>query len=220
MFTGYLSREGAIAMLPVRNAMWVGTTTGKLRVYHAPTLRCEYVGQLASDKASILDMVHIKEVSAVMVTTSKGDVWVFHDQLCPEGLLIEEQLCPGEELTIYHLAKVVIQDQLEVWGSTGKGCLVVLSKAGGSWNMRELACDPGNEKLKLLAFVVHCEFVGIDGMTQNHIWTSYRQRSVMVSWDACTKKQRNTFDCALLFKNGKGEMWPGVWLCISLEMKV
>ena len=188
-------------MCPVRNMMWLGTSSGKLKVYHAPTLKCKYIGQLTTDKTSILDIVHIKEVSVVMVTTSKGDIWVFNDQLQPQGLLIEEQLCLGEELTVYHLTKVVVQGCLEVWGSTGKGCLIVLDKSGQSWSKQELPCDPENDKLKLLAFVVHCEFAGTNGRHQNHIWASYRSRTIMVSWDAQTKRQRSTFDCSNLFKN-------------------
>ena len=215
-FTGYLSKEDAFAICPVMNTMWVGTTSGKLKLYHTPTLRCEYVGQLTSDKVSILDIIHIKEVSAVMVTTSQGDIFVFHDQLHSQGLLIEEQLCLGEELTVYHLAKATgVQGCLEVWGSTGKGCLIVLEKAGHGWSKQELACDPGNDKLKLMAFVVHCEFVGISGRRQNHIWASYRSRTVMVSWDVQTKKQRSTFDCAALFRAGmwRREVWlEGVFL--------
>ena len=190
--------------------MWVGTTTGKLRVYHAPTLRCEYVGQLTSDKASILDMVHIKEVSAVMVTTSKGDVWVFHDQLCPQGLLIEEQLCLGDVSTIFHFTKVVVCGCLEVWGTTSNSCLIVLEKTRYGWSKLELSCDPGNSKLKVMSSVVHCGFVDANGRRQNHVWASYWSRTVMVSWDAKTRKQRNVFDCAKMFRTGELDCLEGI----------
>ena len=202
-FTGYLSREEVFAVCPVMNTMWVGTTSGKLKLYHAPTLRCEYVGQLTSDKASILDIVHVKEVSAVMVTTSQGDIFVFHDQLHPRGLLIEEQLCLGSELTVFHLSTVVFQGCLEVWGSTANNCLVVLEKTKHGWSKLELACDPRNSKLKVMAFVAHCKFVGTNGRRQNHIWASYWSRAVMVSWDVQTRRQRSVFDCARLFKTGE-----------------
>ena len=202
-FTGYLSKEEVLALCPVRNMMWLGTSSGKLKVYHAPTLKCKYVGQLTTDKTSILDIVHIKEVSVVMVTTSKGDIWVFNDQLQPQGLLIEEQLCLGEELTLYHLTKVVVQGCLEVWGSTGNSCLVVLDNTRHGWSTQELPCDPGNSKLRLMAFVVHCRFHDSYGRNQNHIWASYWSRAVMVTWDAQTRKQRGVFDCAKMFRAGE-----------------
>lgn len=186
--------------------MWMGTSTGTLKVFHAPTLKAKFAGklELGGTKASaVLDILHVEESSSVLVATFGGEIWSFCDRLVQGGLRIEETIFLPDCNPCYHLVKVNVQGSVEVWGTMDNNRVLLLEKSGSGWTKLEYKSDPKDLKLQLCSYIAHACFTGKDGTTENHIWISYRNRSVLVCWDAKTRQQRCILNCATELRNGE-----------------
>ena len=207
-FSGYCSKDEVSSICPVRNFMWMGTSSGTLKVFHAPTLKSKYTGKLTMEglpASAILDIRHVEETASVLVATVNGEVWSFYDRIVTGGLKIQDRIILPELSPCYHMVKVNVQGSVEVWGTMDNNRVLLLEKSGGGsgWKKLEFESNPGDSKLRLCSFVAHANFTGKDGSMQNHVWLSYRHRSVLVCWDARTRRQRCTLNCADKLRTGK-----------------
>ena len=190
------------ALCPVKNMMWMGTDSGSLVVCHAPSLKIMHTFP-AKAGGTIFDIVHVGEASTVVVTTQRGEVWCFQDHPAPGGLQIEQTLTATDGA--YRLVKVVIRGgPVQVWGSMDNNAIFLMEWGGGgagkeAWKKVPLPrCDSGNPKTVLLSCVAHSSFVDSSGSDCDFVWMAYRNRSVVVCWDARHKCQltTHTLDCS------------------------
>ena len=205
-FSGYCSKDEVSSICPVRNSMWTGTSSGTLKVFHAPTLKAKYAGKLTMEglpASAILDIRHVEETSSVLVATVNGEIWSFYDRIVPGGLKIQDRIILPEMSPCYHMVKVNVQGSVEVWGTLDNNRVLLLEKSGGpGWRKLEFESNPGDSRLRLCSFVAHASFTGKDGSMHNHVWLSYRHRSVLVCWDARTRRQKCVLDCAKKLRTG------------------
>lgn len=206
-FSGYCSKEEISAMCPVHNNMWMGTSTGTLKVFHAPTLKAKFAGKLeignGQSASLILDILHVEETSSVLVVNTNGEIWSFYDKIVPGGLKIQDRILLPDNNPCFHLTKVNVQGSVEVWGTMDNNRVLLLERVEWGWKKLEFESDPKDPKLRLCSFIAHASFTARDGNPANHIWISYRQRSLLVSWDAKERKQRAIINCASSLKTGK-----------------
>ena len=186
--------------------MWLGTSSGTLKVFHAPTLKAKFAGKLEVDgsgASAILDILHVEETASVLVATVGGDIWSFYDRLLPGGLRIQDRIILPDMSPCYHLVKVNVDNCVEVWGTLDNNRVLLLEKDGMGWHKLEFQSDPHDSKLRLCSYIAHCCFTSRSGTPQNHVWISYRHRSVLVCWDARNRQQRCILNCAEKLRNGE-----------------
>ena len=192
------------ALCPVKNTMWMGTTTGTLKVFHAPTLKAKFTGKLVVDVSGrpscILNILHIPSISCVLVSTANGEIWSFRDTLTPKGLVIQDQLALTDYYQCYHLVAVEREGAVEVWGTMDNSQLCLLETNGeGRWKSQEIKVNTGDPKLRLCSHIALANFTNTRGVGQNHLWISYRSRGVLVAWNADSRQQLTVVNCNTSF---------------------
>ena len=187
----------------------MGTSTGTLKIFHAPTLHAskfdlEVEGLQTS---SIIEISHVKEACSVLVATGKGEIWSFIDHLISGSLKMLDRILPPSNKTDITCNRMVTvsysQESVEVWGTMSENRIFVLKPAGGGrWRKQEFEPSVKDSKLRACLYIAHASFSGRNGSIQNHVWHSYRSKAVLVCWDAETKQQTQFLDCAKAFKAG------------------
>ena len=205
-FSGYCSKEEVSALCAVRNMMWMGTSTGTLKVFHAPTLKAKFTGMGGARASCILDILHLEKTSSVLVSTISGDIWSFHDRLSPHGLRIQCRLSLSDCLPCYHLVAVETDESVEVWGTLDNSQLCLLEKDGSGWKSQEIRVATGDPKLRVCSHIILASFRNKKGVTQNHLWISYRSRGVLVAWDVSSRQQKAVVNC-----NSFPQLKSGEW---------
>lgn len=176
----------------------MGTTTGTLKVFHAPTLKAKFTGKLTVGKvrpSCVLDILHVEKLSCVLVSTANGDIWSFHDSLTTKGLKIQCRLTLTDNYQCYHLVTVEIEERVEVWGTLENSQLCLLEQDGAMWKSQEIKVNTGDPRLRVCSHIALASFKDKKGVLQNHLWISYRSRGVLVSWDALSRQQRKVINC-------------------------
>ncbi len=111
-FSGYCSRDEITSMCSVRNLMWMGTTSGSIKVFHAPTLKVKFTcalereGPEGKTNCAILDILYVEEMRTVLVANFSGEVWSFYDSIVDDGLRLQCKITLPDDSPCYHLAKV------------------------------------------------------------------------------------------------------------------
>ena len=207
-FPGYSSKDEVRAICPVRNMIWMGTIKGTIMVFHAPTLKTKFAGKLTRvasnpEDSVILDIQHIPETSSVLITKENGEIWSLRDKIIRGGLQIEDQLSLPEYSPCFHMIKVKVEGSVEVWGTMENNRVLLLERQQYGWSRKELVADHEDHKLRLSFYIVHTSFTGTDGSELSHVWISYQNKSMLVSFDAKTRKQRCILNCADQLRTGK-----------------
>ncbi len=78
--------------------------------------------------SAVLHILHVEETHSILVATVGGDIWSLYDQLVPGGLKIQDRIILAELSPFYHLAKVVIEGSVEVWGTMDNDRVLVLEE--------------------------------------------------------------------------------------------
>ena len=92
---------------------------------------------------------------------------------------------------------------MEVWGTMENNRLLVLAKyPGENWKDTQLVVKPNDPKIRLCSYIAFTSFTDSSGDVAEHIWITYRQRSVLVSFNAQTRQQRGILNCAEKLKTG------------------
>ena len=188
--------------------IWMGTITGTVMVFHAPTLKKEFAGKLTrtvsnSENSVILDIQHVSETSSVIITKDNGEIWFLRDRIIRGRLQIEHQLILPNYSPCYHMVKVKVEGSIEVWGTMENNQVLLLEKQQSGWSRTDLVADPEDHRPRLCFYIVHTSFTGIDGSELSHIWISYQNKSLMVSFDVKTRKQRCILNCADQLRTSK-----------------
>ena len=198
-FTGYCSKEEVSALCPVKNTMWMGTTTGTLKIFHAPTLKAKFTGKLivgVGRPSCILNILHVPSASCVLVSTANGVIWAFQDTLTGNGLVIQCRLTLTDYYQCYHLVAVEREGEVEVWGTMDNSQLCLLERdAGLQWKSQEIKVNTGDPKLRLCSHIALASFISKRGAMENHLWISYRSRGVLVVVDASSRQQVAVINC-------------------------
>lgn len=186
-------------MCPVHNMMWMGTTTGTLKVFHTPTLKAKFTGKLATGSSSsscILNIVHVPSNMCVLVSTANGDILSFHDGLTTKGLVIQCRLTLSDFYQCYHLVAIERDGTVEVWGTMDNSQLCLLESDGrAGWKSQNIKVETGDPKLRLCSHLALANFKDKQGREQTQLWISYRSRGVLVAWDAAARKQIAVVNC-------------------------
>lgn len=187
-----------MAICPVRNMMWIGTAQGILKLKHAPTLITKFKGELKTegksvDNTFVLAIVHVKKASSVLVSTDAGEIWAFDDKLTPEGLVIEERMKLKKGTNCYQMVVVEVQGSLEVWGTTDLTQLIMFKRVGRGWMVDGQYTVECKQKWQFYN-IAHAEFKDKDGVIQNHLWVSYRQKGLIICWDLQKRQYRTQLD--------------------------
>ena len=112
LFSGYCSRDEITSMCPVRNQIWMGTSAGAIKIFHAPTLKTKFTCTLETEgpegttNRTILDIMYVEERRTVLVANFSGEVWSFYDQIVDDGLKLQCKIELIDWSPCYHLAKV------------------------------------------------------------------------------------------------------------------
>ena len=184
----------------------MGTSAGTLNVFHAPTLKSLYARKLeveGLETSGIIDILHVKETCSVLVATGKGEIWSFLDHTISGRLQICDRILPG--YTCNRMVSVDYDEEhVEVWGTMVENRIFVLEPTReGRWKMQEFEPDVKDTNLRVCLYIAHASFRDRHGTMQNHVWHSYRSKTVLVCWDAKTKQQRHVLDCAKALKAGR-----------------
>lgn len=191
-------------MCLIRSTTWMGTSTGNLRILHAPTLKLCHSWKLPSsdDKpSSILKILHVQEMSCVLVTTHGAEIWSLHDRLVgTTGLQILQHMMI-EDCPVYDLVKVNMPDgRVEVWGTMDNNTLILLELDSSQWKW-SLHTLEATGYLKYCSHIVCCSFTNEGGKEERHLWVSYRNRGGLISFDTQERKQRCLLSVAQVLKN-------------------
>ncbi len=154
-------------------------------------------------------IIHVEEASCVLVASHNGEIWVFYDRVIQGGLKVRERITLPEFSPCFHLVKVPHRDpgKVEVWGTMDHNRVLVLERVNKKWTQIELEASPGDLRLKLCSYIVHTSFTSrTTGLECSHTWVSYRNRSLLVGFDALTRKQRCRLNCADALRNRKCSM--------------
>ena len=108
LLPGKLLRGKITTMCAVYNTVWMGTSIGDIRVYHATliTSATPNVVEGQTNVYSILDMVHIEERGTVILSNFIGQVWCYDDVLSEDGLRLQCTIELDNGLPCYQLTKV------------------------------------------------------------------------------------------------------------------
>ena len=186
--------------------MWMGTTTGTLKIFHAPTLKAKYTGKLiigVMNPSCVLNILHVESASCVLVSTTNGEIWSFCDSLSVRGLVIQCRLTLTDNYQCYHMVAVEREGTVEVWGTMDNSQLCLLESDGAGWRSQEVKVNTDDPKLRLCSHIALAHFKDKKGVTQDHIWISYRSRGVLVAWDAVAREQRAVINCNISFQQLK-----------------
>lgn len=186
--------------------MWMGTTTGTLKVFHAPTLKAKYTGKLiigVMNPSCVLNILHVESAECVMVSTANGEIWFFHDSLSVHGLVIQSRLTLTDNYQCYHMVAVEREGTVEVWGTMDNSQLCLMERDGAGWRSQEIKVNTDDPKLRLCSHIALAHFKDKKGVTQDHLWISYRSRGVLVAWDAEAREQRAVINCNVSFQQLK-----------------
>ena len=97
-----------------------------------------------------------------------------------------------------------------------KNKLLIMNKPNKKWCHKEISVDPKNPSLHVLSFIVCAKFINDTKIECDHVWVSYRQRSMLVSFDAKKKKQRCTLDCKELLRKSELITLSNGWMMCCL----
>lgn len=178
--------------------MWMGTTAGTLKVFHAPTLRAKFTGKVmigGIHSSCILDILHVESASCVLISTACGDIWSFHDGLTTKGLKIQCRLNLIDNYQCYHLVALETEGSVQVWGTLDDSQLCLLERDGAGWKSQAIKVRTGDPKLRLCSHIALASFKDKKRVLQNHLWISYRSRGVLVAWDTSSRQQRAVINC-------------------------
>ena len=207
-FTGYSGKNEVRAICPVRNMIWMGTITGTIVVFRAPTLKTKFAGKLTRtasnpDKSVILDIQHIPETSSILISKENGEIWSLRDKIIHGRLQVENPIFQLEHSPCFHMVKVKVEGSIEVWGTMENNRVLLLERQQSGWSMSELVADPKDHRLQQCFYIIHTSFTGKDGSELSHVWISYKDKSLLVSFDAKARKQRCILNCADQLRTSK-----------------
>ncbi len=92
--------------------MWMGTSAGAIKVFHAPTLKTKFTCTLMTDEAgtmvnrTILDILYVEQMRTVLVASFSGEIWCFYDSIVEDGLRLQCKIELADGLPCYHMVKV------------------------------------------------------------------------------------------------------------------
>lgn len=93
--------------------------------------------------------------------------------------------------------------QVEVWGTMENNRLLVMERPHNNWLHSEVIIKPKDPKLRLCSYIAFTSFTDTSGVEAEHIWVSYRQRSVLVSFSARNREQRCVINLVDKLRNGR-----------------
>ena len=92
--------------------MWMGTSAGAIKVFHAPTLKTKFTCTLETEEAegktnrTILDILYVEEMRTVLIANFSGEVWSFYDTIVEDGLRLQCKIELSDGSPCYHMCKV------------------------------------------------------------------------------------------------------------------
>ncbi len=92
--------------------IWMGTSAGAIKIFHAPTLKTKFTCTLETEgpegttNRTILDILYVEELRTVLVANFSGEVWIFDDDIVADGLRMQCKLELVDSSPCYHMVKV------------------------------------------------------------------------------------------------------------------
>lgn len=184
-----------------KNKIWIGLKSGTIVVIDTATLTILYSGTL-EESAENIELEHPQPISSIMyidrednsivLVVYKGMMWSLLDEISQDKFYVFDTYPLSEQC---RLVKVDSEPNTEVWGAMDNNLLIFERECTG-WRTEELAIDSKCHDLGLSSHIVHTHFTGETGLDQSHIWVSYYNLSVLISFDVLTQKQRCILDCS------------------------
>ena len=198
--------------------IWMGTESGTIIVVDVTTQTTRYSGKLDESQNSnvkveqpILDILHMEsrsEECVVIVVNKNGMIWSLYEEISPDGFRIHDQLSLSESISsCCHISEVKVKIDSEVWGTMMNNSVFILEKEFSAgyyieddgcnyvWKVSGLlSINPSHHEVTNPSHIVQAKFVGRCGSEENHVWISYHRKSVLVSFDTETRKQRCVID--------------------------
>lgn len=197
--------------------IWMGTESGTIIVVDATTQTKTYAAKLNESLSSnvkaeqpILAIQHMdskSEECVIIVMNKNGTIWSLYEAVSPDGFRIHDQLnLPDQSISsCCHITEVSIKTDSEVWGTMMNNNIFILEKEIShehyfiedegdhctyKWKKSEVSINPSRYQMSNPSYIVHTKFIERFGSEGNHIWISYQRQSILVSFDAETRKQR------------------------------
>ena len=197
--------------------IWMGTESGTIIVVDATTQTKIYSGKLNESlssnikaEQSILAIQHIdskSEECVVIVVNTNGSIWSLYEAVSLDGFRVHDQLSLTDQSisTYCHITKVDTKTDSEVWGTMMNNSIFILEKEVShehyfiedednhctyNWKKSEFSVNPSRYHMTNPSHIVHTKFIGRSGSEESHVWISYQRQSILVSFDAETRKQR------------------------------
>lgn len=228
-FFGYVGDEEIQVLCPIRNAVWMGTSKGSIRIVHAPTLAVKYSSRLVRDDeqghSPILKILHVEEESCVLVTSHNSEVWCFYDTLVgePSSLIKRQKIVMDDREDcgpVYDMVKIVIDGDVHVWGTMDNNVLVRFTIKDGVWSKTYHSLTPYSHHMKVCSYIVCCSFKGCAGLEEHHLWISYRNKSGIMCIDARTANQIGHINCSEALKTPNCKYYIAMGAHITLTVCV
>lgn len=181
-----------------------------MRIIHAPTLEVKYSGKLIfgkSQTSAVLKILHIKEEECVLASLTSSEIWSLYDRLVGKPLSVMKQQCISTadqdgSGPVYDLVKVVVDGQIQVWGTMDNNVLLLLERKDGEWNKNYYNIQPYSHHMKVCSHIVWCSFEDdVAGGKQDHLWISYRSKGGIMCFDVRSRKQRGSINCTEKLKS-------------------
>ena len=81
--------------------------------------------------------------------------------------------------------------------------LLIMDRPHGTWHHGEILVKPNDPKIRLCSHVAFTSFTNSLGAESEHVWVSYRQRTVLVSFEAKSREQRCILNCSEKLRHGE-----------------
>ena len=140
----------------------------------------------------------------MLVSLTSSEIWSLYDQLVGTPLSLTKQQCISTadqdgSGPVYDLVKVVVDGQIQVWGTMDNNVLLLLERKDGKWIKSYYNIQPYSHHMKVCSHIVWCSFEE-DGY-HDHLWISYRSKGGIMCFDVRSKEQRGSINCTEKLKS-------------------
>ena len=143
----------------------------------------------------------------MLASSTNSEIWSLYDRLVGKPLSLIKQQCISIDdqegsSPVYDLVKVVVDGQIQVWGTMNNNTLLLLERKDREWIKSYYSIQPYSYHMKVCSHIVWCSFEeDVAGGKQDHLWISYRSKGGIMCFDVRSRKQRGSINCTEKLKS-------------------
>ena len=146
----------------------------------------------------------------MLASLTSSEIWSLYDRLVGKPLSLIKQQCisiDDQEGSgpVYDLVKVVVDGQIQVWGTINNNTLLLLERKDGKWIKSYYSIKPYSHHMNVCSHIVWCSFEeDVGGGKQDYLWISYRSKGGIMCFDVRSRKQCGGINCTEKLKSLSG----------------